>query len=490
MKICSIKKIGKCHVRDIEIETHHNFVVNGVVAHNCTSQGAQRFFKKAKPRSIVDIAALTSIYRPGPLAAKVDQLWTQHESEPFDWGHPLINDTLKETRGLLVFQESVMALANKVGGFPMERCDEIRRAIMKRSISGGEAAKKEAQKMEDGFVSGAVSQGVPESIAKKAYQTILWMSGYGFNKAHAVSYSIDSYFCAWLMRHHEESWLTAYIESMLGNPENKAKAFGEVKALGYQIVSIDINHAEMGWTVLPGKKFMPSFLSCKGIGESAVEEVLANRPFKSIEDLLWNEDGTWRPSKFNKRALDALIKVGAFESLDCVGPDKIFSSYHHMHEVIVENQDLIKKTSKKDPHLGRKNFYELARKLSTEVTEWSKKELAEFNVDIFGSLDASALVDPRVIARLEQKGVKPIDQVEQGEKEIAWFVVTGSTQKTTKTKKTYTQLEVVGLVGKPVKLNVWGNSPKQLPLYALCFAEVERNDFGMSTAFYKLKEVA
>lgn len=159
----------------------------------CTSQGAQRFFIKAKPRNIIDIACLTSIYRPGPLAANVDKLWMEHAESPYNWGHDLINDTLKETRGLLVFQEGVMALANKVAGFPLEQCDEVRRAIMKRSISGGEAAKKAAADLEDGFVKGAMNNGVPEHTAKKAYETLLYFSGYGFNKTCHFAQLVDIY---------------------------------------------------------------------------------------------------------------------------------------------------------------------------------------------------------------------------------------------------------------------------------------------------------
>lgn len=157
----------------------------------CTGQGAQRFFKKAKPKSIIDIACLTSIYRPGPLAANVDKLWLEHEERPFDWGHELINDTLKETRGMLVFQEGVMALANKVAGFPLEQTDEVRRAIMKRSISGGEAAKKAAAELEQSFVDGAMKNGVPEHTAREAYKNILYFSGYGFNKSLHLFEKID-----------------------------------------------------------------------------------------------------------------------------------------------------------------------------------------------------------------------------------------------------------------------------------------------------------
>ena len=153
-----------------------------------TSRGAQNFFKKAKPKSIIDIAALTSIYRPGPLSARVHDLWVKHEHEPYDWGHPLINEVLKETRGLLIFQEDVMNLAHYVGGFPMEKCDEVRRAIMKRSTSGGEEAKKKALALEDDFVNGAIKNSVPEEIARKAYAQILFFAGYGFNCLSATSF--------------------------------------------------------------------------------------------------------------------------------------------------------------------------------------------------------------------------------------------------------------------------------------------------------------
>ena len=352
----------------------------------CTGQGAQRLFKKAKPKSVIDVAALTSIYRPGPLAAHVDKLWLEHEEVPYDWGHPLINETLKETRGLLVFQEGVMALVNKVAGFPMAETDEVRRAIMKRSISGGEAAKKKMKELEDSIVAGAVKNGVPEQTARKMYDTICFMSGYGFNKSHAVAYAIDSFWCAWLLTYYEEQWLCAYLEAMSRSPDRRAKAFGEAKALGYQIVPIDVNHAALGWSALPGKKLMPSMVSCKGVGATAVEEIMEMRPFESIEQMLYNEDGSWRPSKFNRKAMETLIKIRAFDSLNCVGPDQVFKSYRHMYEVLMgsyteevtkkrkgvegtfevkrEHSSMIKRSPKKDPHEGRKAFYELARGLA------------------------------------------------------------------------------------------------------------------------------
>lgn len=485
-----------------------------------TSKGAQQLFKKARPKSIIDIAALTSIYRPGPLAAHVDKLWLKHEVEPYDWGHPLINATLEKTRGLLVFQEGVMALVNKVSGFPLSETDEVRRAIMKRSISGGEAAKKKMKELEDSIVAGAVKNGVPEATARKMYETICFMSGYGFNASHAVAYAIDSYWCAWLLTHYEEQWLCAYLESMSNTPEQRAKAFSEVKALGYQIVPIDINQAALGWTVLPGKKLMPSMTSCKGVGDSAVEEIMENRPYETIEDLLWDDEFNWKHSKFNKKALEALIKIGAFGSMNIVGEGKLFSSYKHMHDVIVgshvetvtkkrkgevstfeaeiDHNALIKRHPKSDPTEGLKNFFELVRTYAGQP-DWSSIEKAQNMVEVFGTLDVTAMIDPRLLDALDGKGVVPVEDVELGEIKVCWFVVTPTSPKKgakpvtgvkrkTKNGKEYVQIFATGPTGKPNRISVWGCKELLQPFTLYC-AEVERNEFGMSTAVFKMRKL-
>lgn len=195
MKLVSSRPVGKRHVFDIEVRDYHNFIANGIVVHNCTGDGAQRLFVKGKPKSIIDIATLTSIYRPGPLAANVDKLYLEaREGKEFDWGDHRINDILEKTRGLIIFQEQVMELAEKCAGFPKEQCDEVRRAIMKRSISGGEAAKKAAQETRDSFVKGCVKNGYAEAVANNLYDKILYFAGYGFNKSLYLSELINTYF--------------------------------------------------------------------------------------------------------------------------------------------------------------------------------------------------------------------------------------------------------------------------------------------------------
>lgn len=308
------------------------------------------------------------------------------------------------------------------------------------------------------------------------------------SNSHAVAYAIDSYMCAWLLTHHEEEWLTSYLESMSNSPEDKVKAFGEIRQMGYQIVPIDINHATKTWTVISGKKFMPSFLSVKGVGDSAIDEIIANRPYTSIESLLWNDDGSWRHSKFNKRALESLVKVGAFQSLNIVGPDKLFKSYKQMYFVLIENNDMIRKSTKKDPFLGRKNFYELI-KGSQDMDEWTHSERAANYVDCLGSADITAIVDPSILAKLQDKDVKSIDDLESG-KEIVWFAIQSIEPRKTKTGKSYLSMGVVGPKGKTHKIFCWGwDGVRKFQPYGICIAEVEKNDFGLSTTLWRLKEI-
>lgn len=455
----------------------------------CTNPWAQRLFKNAQPRALVDIATLTSIYRPGPLAAHVDKLYVQHSTgEPYDWGHPLINDTLAPTKGLIIFQEQVMLLAHEVAGFPLDECDKVRKAIMKRSISGGEAAKKKATELRTAFVDGAVSKGVPDEIANDLYDKILFFAGYGFNKAHAISYAMDSYFCAWLMTYYEPEWLCAYLESMSNNPDKRAKAFGEVKALGYSIVPIDVNAATKGWTILDGKRFMPSFLSCTGVGITAIDEIVASRPFESIEEMLWNPDGTWKPSKFNKKALEALIEVCAFDSMDLIGEDKVFSSYAHMHEVLIGHNDEIKKSLKRDPHMGMKEFYRLARELRDEVEPWSRVEQAQLSINRFGSLDVTMLIDPSILQKFDEHGVANIDDY-TGE-DVYWFCTKKVTPRNSKNGKKYLLIEAQGPSGKTHKIYAWGwDGQRKVEQYSICFGELKQTDFGFGTGLWKLKEV-
>ena len=455
----------------------------------CTQTGAQRLFAKAKPRSIIDIATLTSIYRPGPLAANVDKLYIDAKNNPdkVDYKHPLIKKVLESTYGCIIFQEQTMKLCSVVAGFPEAETDTMRRNIMKRSAAKKDDAAADAKKAKEEFVIGAMKNGVAERDASELYDKILFFSGYGFNASHAVSYAIDSYYCAWLLTYFEEEWLCAYLESMSGNDDKRAKAFSEVKALGYKIVPIDVNYATKSWTILEGKRFMPSFLSCKGVGESAIDEIIENRPYKNIEELLWNDDGSWRHSKFNKRALEALIGIRAFDSLDCVGEERTFNSYKQMHHVLIEKNGDIKKTTKKNPTLGMENFRNLLIE-SSSTEEWTRPELVENSIKYLGSFNSSVLMSQDLLEKLESRGVKSIDELEGSD--VYWFIVSDVKQKKTKNGKPYLLLMAAGLESQTKRIFCWGwDGRTEIPKYATCISEITVDDFGNKTFMSKVKVI-
>jgi len=449
--------------------------------------GAQRLFMKAKPRSIIDIATLTSIYRPGPLAANVDKLYIESKNNPdsIDYQHPLIEKVLKSTYNCIIFQEQTMRLCSVVAGFPEAETDTIRRNIMKRTAAKKDAGDEEARQAKKEFVIGAVKNGVAEKIAGELYDKVLHFSGYGFNMAHAASYAIDSYYCAWLLTYYEEEWLCAYLESMSGTDDKRAKAFSEVKAMGYNIVNVDINYATKSWTILDGKKFMPSFLSCKGIGEAAVDEIIENRPYKSLEEMLWYPTGQWRHSKFNKRTLEGLIAIKAFDSLECIGPDKTFNNYKQMHEVLINRNNEIKKWTKKNPTAGMEAF-KSAMIETAEIEDWTRRELVDNAIKFLGSFNPATLVPDYILRKFEERGIKPIDEIESSD--VYWFVVTDVKQKKTKNGKPYLLLTTSGLAGQSKRIFCWGwDGRTDIPIYSVCISEITVDDFGCKTFVSKVK---
>lgn len=323
------------------------------------------------------------------------------------------------------------------------------------------------------------------------------------------------------MVYHRDEWVCAYLESMSTSPLKRAKAFGEVKALGYTIVPIDINEAGLSWTALPGKRLMPSMTSCKRVGAAAVEEIIANRPFNTIEELLWDDDFNWRLSKFNKRALEALIKIGAFNSMNIIGEDKVFKNYRHMYEVLlgsheetvthkrkgvevtetveVDHSALVRRRTRHDPHEGLKNFYALVAKYS-DVKEWTSLERAGNMIDVFGAVDVLSLINPDVLAAFERKGVSSIEDVELGEEKVVWFMTIPQPVKKggqpvvgvqcqTKNKRDYVRIFASGPSGKGVRMAVWGMKDLPEP-FVLFVCEVKRDDYGFSTNHHRLKAIS
>ncbi|HIL99146.1 MAG TPA: DNA polymerase III subunit alpha [Pseudomonadales bacterium] len=450
----------------------------------CTQQGTRRLFKKAKPQSIVDIATLTSIFRPGPLSAKVDKIYIEAKKNPeaIDYGHPLIKSVLEPSYGCIVFQEQAMALCHVVAGIPKLELNKIRK-MMKPSSSSSENVEK-AEALRERFISGAVGNGVEESTAKELYEKILYFAGYGFNASHAVSYAIISYYCAWFLTHHEKEWVTSYLEAMSGSPKKLSKALSEVKSLGYKVSGVDINLSDVTWVCAEGKRLVPSFSSCKGLGSAAINELMQNRPYENLFDLLYNEDGTWKHTKLNKRGVSVLLQLVALDSLNW----PTAPNYKVLHEVVIDNWNEIKKSTKRDPFRGQNNLKMMLTENADRTDTWPASEVIKNSLELLGTANIESLLDPAIISKLAAKGVRSIDEYD-GE-DLYWFLITASMKKKTKKGAPYLILSGMSAAGNKVRMFCW-NAPagEEIAPYTFVAAQVSKNDYGTSTKWNKIIEI-
>ena len=458
----------------------------------CTNNGAQRLFQRAKPQSILDIAALTSIYRPGPLAMGIDRKYVKMKNNPQDitYDHPILEEILSETYGMLVFQEQTMAIVNRLGQIPLDECNAIRK-MMKPQQSSGDA-KKKAKALKDRIMSGFKASGLRIDQAENLYSNIMKFTSYSFNKSHAVSYAMDSYYCAWLMTYYEEEWLCAYLESMSKNADKRNKAFSEVKALGYDIVPIDINYASDSWTILEGRKFMPSFSSCKGIGDAAIEEIIRLRNkqkgkvFSSLDSILFDKDKKWQVSKFNKKAMEGLIHIKAFESVGIVGKGKQFQNYNHMEKALIPGWSKWKKRLKSDPLRGYNEMNESIL-LEYDTPPYSRKQIIENEMNHLGAVTIDTVIPPRYARVFHEKNFIPIDEYEDPT-DAYWWIVVKAVKKKTKRGAHYLRLRVMGANGKQEWMNCWGwNGEEQVDPYTVCVGIVSSNHYGKSTKWSKMR---
>jgi len=457
-----------------------------------TNPNTQRFIRDLDPRSVHDLAAATAIYRPGPLAADVDKLYikAKREGTKKDYGHPAVSEVLDETMGFVIYQEQLQEISMKLSGFSDDDADRLRKAILKRTTKDVGKGKSLTEKLHDQFVDGAVKNGYPKAKAEALYEDLRAFAAYGFNRAHSYSYGYISYQCAWLMAYYEPEWLCSYVETMLDDPDNRRRALAEIKAMGYEVAKVDINRSGREWEISEdGRTFYPSFLTVKSLGLTAVSEILIKRPYRKLEDLLWDSTGEWKHSKFNKKAFESLVKVGAFDSMNLVGPDRTFETYRQMHHVVIDSMDDLRKRLKTDPERHVRRLSELITE-SKQLPDWDRGEIVKSHVELFGSVDPDVLLSDDVRAQLKQFDIPPIEEC-QG-KGTYWFVLSDVKKKTARNGRNYFMLSAFGSDGSTYRMFVWnsGNAEtNSLHKYACYIAQIRKDKMGFSTSLRDMREV-
>jgi DNA polymerase-3 subunit alpha len=268
----------------------------------------REYLKKLKPTSLNDLAAMNALYRPGPMDFIDEFIDRKYGVKQVKFLHPLLEEILKETYGIIVYQEQVIQIANKIAGMTLAEADILRRAMGKKDL----LAMKE-QKVK--FVDGAVNNGINKRISEKIFDAIDKFANYGFNKSHAVAYSFIAYQTAYLKAHYTAEFLAANLTNEFGNPDKVTKFLENCRKLKIEVLPPDVNEPTVNFDVADNKiRFGMSAI--KNVGKTAVEEIIKKKNkldgnFKSIFDFCMNVD----TRIVNKRALEGLVLAGAFDSV-------------------------------------------------------------------------------------------------------------------------------------------------------------------------------
>lgn len=271
------------------------------------SAGMQNILKEAQPSDIEDLVALNALYRPGPMAYIPQFIACKRGKQPITYANPELEDELKTTYGVIVYQEQVMKVAQIIAGYSLGNADILRRIMGKKKVAALEAEKVK-------FVAGAKALGRSEKHAVEIFEMLEPFAGYGFNKSHAVAYSVVAYQTAFLKANYPAEFWAANLTNEMGSPDKFAEYLQVAKEQGLQIMAPSINYSDKHFSVV-GNTIVYGLAGIKNVGEGAVELFVAERekngPFKDFLDFLSRIDS--RSS--NSKLLESLIKAGAFDTM-------------------------------------------------------------------------------------------------------------------------------------------------------------------------------
>ena len=301
------------------------------------SPGMQKILKQAKPRKIEELVALNALYRPGPMDFIPNYIAGKWKPETIHYPDPCLEDILKETYGVMVYQEQVMQVSRRIAGFSLGEADMLRRAMGKKKADILMGKQKE-------FEEGAVKQGFTKEHAAEIFNIMVPFAGYGFNKSHAAAYSVLAYRTGYLKCHYPAEFMAANLTNEINSTDGLPAYIAEAKKMGIEVDPPDINRSDCNFDVVNGH-IVFGFRGIKGMGSGAANAIVKEREkngsYKDFLDFLHrvlflkdelppsadeeseNEESAEKTDKpkeaklaVNKKAIEVLIKTGAFDKLD------------------------------------------------------------------------------------------------------------------------------------------------------------------------------
>ena len=270
------------------------------------SAGMRDLLQKLKPDRLDDLIAANALYRPGPMIMIDDFLARRHGRTKYAYPHPVLEEILGETCGIMAYQEQVMRLVNRLGDIPLERAYKLIKAISKKNHETIAAE-------HDAFLTGCKKHRLPQKAADEIWDLITRFGGYGFNKSHSSGYALVAYRTAYLKAHYPVEFMAALLTFEMGDTDKVSEYMDECRRMGIQVAPPDINESEADFTVV-GDRIRFGLAAVKGVGERAVEAIVKARKKAGRFRSLFHFCEATDLGVINRTVVDCLIKCGAFDS--------------------------------------------------------------------------------------------------------------------------------------------------------------------------------
>ncbi len=342
------------------------------------SSGMRDLLKKLEPSRFEDLIALLALYRPGPIGSGMldDFMQRKHNRLPLKYDHKKLEPILKETYGIMVYQEQIMQIASTLAGFSLSEADLLRRAMSKKIP---EVMEKQRNK----FVIGCTKNDISQNVANKVFDLIEYFSGYGFNKSHSTAYALISYRTAYLKANFPVEFMTALLTSERDKTDKIVEYINEATHMGIKVLPPDINESDILFKVKDQNTIRFGLLAVKNVGRGAAESIVQarkNNTFKSLEDVCLHIDLRLA----NKKVLEALIKCGALDQFG-MPRAQMFAAL----DIILESASKTQKEKAKgqisffDQSLEENGFKNYENNLP-QVKEWPEPQLLAFEKEMIG----------------------------------------------------------------------------------------------------------
>nr|MBU1327842.1 DNA polymerase III subunit alpha [Candidatus Omnitrophota bacterium] len=419
------------------------------------SSGMRDLLRKLKAEKFEDIIALLALYRPGPIGSGMldDYMKRKHGKIEVRYDHPLLETSLKETYGIIVYQEQVMMIVSSLAGFSLAQADILRRAIGKKTPEIMEQQRK-------AFIDGAVKNKIERRIAEKIFSLIEHFAGYGFNKSHSAAYAMISYRTAYLKANYPVEFMTALLTSEKDNTDKIVEYIDEAERIGIKILPPDVNESYSNFTMINKNEIRFGLSAVKNVGEGSIESIIEARKkynrFSSLYEFCERTDSRL----VNKKVLESLIKCGAFDSIG-LKRSQLMATLAEAMDVAV--------AAHKESAMGQMTFFMESSSLPKvpDMKEWPESQLLNFEKEMIGFYITGhpLAVYEKIIKEYSTSTSAGLKGLEDGQK--VWFGGIINKIKNTVTKRTGEKMAIMMMedMEGSVEALVFPNSYKNVSRY-------------------------